>query len=147
MNKRNLIVLTILLLSTAFFSSTYSYAAFPIVKSNIQGKQELNNQKLQLNAYQELNVKPLNSKSTSAKTGSEDLGALGIVSLVLGVVGWVAFGSGLGILMMVGALVTGIIGVGKNRKYKGMALAGLLLGALGILVILALILVLLALLK
>ena len=50
-------------------------------------------------------------------------------------------GFGFGFLLLLGAFITGIIGVGRRRKYKGLALAGLILGAAGILALLIAILI------
>jgi hypothetical protein len=50
--------------------------------------------------------------------------------------GWSTSGLGFGFLLLLGAFITGIIGVNRKRKYKGLALTGLILGALGILIFL-----------
>jgi hypothetical protein len=74
------------------------------------------------------------SKSSNSSNG--DQGIYGIVSIALGVLGWSTSGLGFGFLLLLGAFITGIIGVNRKRKYKGLALTGLILGALGILIFL-----------
>lgn len=70
-----------------------------------------------------------------------DTGIYGILSFSMGLVGWITAGFGFGFLLLLGAFITGIIGVGRRRKYKGLALAGLILGAAGILALLIAILI------
>jgi hypothetical protein len=72
----------------------------------------------------------------SSGSNNSDQGIYGIVSIALGVLGWSTSGLGFGFLLLLGAFITGIIGVNRKRKYKGLALTGLILGALGILIFL-----------
>jgi hypothetical protein len=60
---------------------------------------------------------------------------LSIVSLILGILGFLgSFCFGSGFLFGAVAVVLGIIGRGKEPKGKGMALAGIITGALAVLI-------------
>jgi hypothetical protein len=85
------------------------------------------------------------SAATSATPQAEDNGIFGILSflsfvffILLGVAG-VSSGAGvLLLLLLLGSIVFGAIGMGRNRKLKGLAIAGFTLGiALIVLVLIA----------
>jgi hypothetical protein len=121
---------------------TQSFAAFPI-SSTQQAQIEKENALMQETIAAEKNKQQLVSTQTTkaTKTTAEDNGLYGMLALGMGVVGWILFWggfglSGLGGLLLLGAFITGIIGVKSTRKYKGMALTGLILGAVGVLIFL-----------
>lgn len=130
----NFILLLTMLLS---LTATSSYAAFPaktqdetfIAKEHKSLKQELKQTVLQYK-----NTAP---KATRVGGGAAD--AFGIVSLICGVLGaiFLIVGGAAGILFVplaVAALVFGILGL--KGSHQGMAIAGLILGAVEILILL-----------
>jgi hypothetical protein len=138
MNKITVLLSFFIILITGVlnFYPTNLYAAFPM--SNRQVEQMEKNE-AKIKAHKKNSV--LQRKVTAATTDGEDNGIYGILALSMGVVGWATAGFGIGFLLLLGALITGIIGVNHKKKYKGMALAGLILGAAGVLIFLFVVLI------
>lgn len=119
---------TLLLVMILSLTSTSSYAAFPAKtqdEATIVKEQSTFRQNLEQSILQYKNTAP---KST---VGGASADAFGIVSLIAGVLGLIfMFIPGIGIIFIplaVAALVFGILGL--KGSHKGMAIAGLILGA------------------
>jgi hypothetical protein len=113
------------------------FSAFPIDKASA-AKVEKENAFAQ-EQFSKAEMKQQAKAITAAKPSNGnngDQGIYGIVSIALGVLGWSTSALGFGFLLLLGAFITGIIGVNRKRKLKGLALTGLILGALGILIFL-----------
>lgn len=113
------------------FCPTNLYAAFPMSDSQVE---QMEKRETRIKAHKQNSL--LQKKVTTGTSDGADDGIYGILALSMGVVGWATVGFGIGFLLLLGALITGIIGLNHRKKYKGMALAGLILGAAGVLIFL-----------
>lgn len=138
-----LLLLSIIIMTgTLTIFPAQSYAAFPI--SNTQ-TEKFEKQETDIKLQKKNSI--VQKKVSSTTVSGDDSGVYGILALLLGLVGWsiIAFGSGLGFLLLVGALITGVVGVNPKRKLKGMAVTGLILGVAGVVLFLLALLVIAAL--
>lgn len=149
MKKITILLSFLIILMTGTLTSfpTQSYAAFPISNSQVKEMEkqveEMEKQKTEIKTQKKISA--LQKKVSATTIGGADNGIYGILSFAMGVVGWtIAWVTGIGFLLLLGALITGIIGVGPRKKYKGLALAGLILGAAGVLIFLLAVLILAA---
>jgi hypothetical protein len=69
-------------------------------------------------------------------TNKEDTGVLGIISIILAILGYLASTAGLAFILVFGAFLTGLFGVQRNRKLKGLAIVGLIAGFVGVAILL-----------
>lgn len=133
MNKFTILLAFLITLTAGFvsFLPEKSFAAFPISNEHrVQVEKQDMKTRLQQKQYKAI----LQKEQVGNRTSAGDDGIYGILALCMGVAGWATVGFGIGFLLLLGAFITGIIGLNEKRKYKGMALAGLILGAAGILV-------------
>ena len=66
-----------------------------------------------------------------AKKVQNQSSAFGIASLTCSIVAWLAFG----IVLAPAAIVFGIVGLARDEKNKGLAIAGLVIGSVGFVVL------------
>ena len=117
-------LLILLLCSINICKPIISYAAFPIaanqeeqVKTKKQFAQKTNNHTQQ---------------RVVANNNTDDKGILGVISLILGVAGFLVSTLGMALVLLLGAFIAGLLGVQSTRKLKGLAIIGLILGIVGL---------------
>ena len=67
-----------------------------------------------------------------ANNNTDDKGILGVISLILGVAGFLVSTLGMALVLLLGAFIAGLLGVQSTRKLKGLAIIGLILGIVGL---------------
>ncbi|MCC6187325.1 MAG: hypothetical protein IT256_09255 [Chitinophagaceae bacterium] len=136
--KKNLLslqfLLLMLVLSATISAPIKAFAAFPIAAEQITINEHNSSEKI---VQQKEKKQIFNLKQKPAVAQGEDKGVFGIVSFSLATVclilGLSVVTAGfLPFLMLLGAFVTGIIGVQRRRKLKGLAIAGLVVGSVAI---------------
>lgn len=135
--KKNLLslqfLMLMLVLSATISAPIKAFAAFPIAAEQITINEHNSSEKI---VQQKEKKQIFNLKQKPAVAQGEDQGVFGIVSFSLATVGLIlglsAITGGLAFLMLIGAFVTGIIGVQRRRKLKGLAIAGLVVGSVAI---------------
>lgn len=101
-----------------------SYAAFPIAT----------NQEEQVKTKKQFAQKTINhtQQRVVANNNTDDKGILGVISLILGVAGFLVSTLGMALVLLLGAFIAGLLGVQSTRKLKGLAIVGLILGIVGL---------------
>lgn len=99
-------------------------AAYPIIATAKMQNEKVSPYK-ELPPNTQLAVKKLNSVDEQNTRKKEDTGIYGILAFVMGLMG-----------IFPAAIVFGIMGLQKNRKLKGLAITGLVLGLLPLIILL-----------
>lgn len=135
--KKNILILQFviiaLLLSGNIVIPQKAFAAFPI---NTQQQDNIENSTF-VGAPQKLERNQVYSGFQKARTGQGgDVGVFGIISFCTAIIGLVAETPGLAILAILLSFVTGLVGVQRDKKLKGLAIAGLALSSIVLLIFL-----------
>jgi hypothetical protein len=118
---------TILIITLIFFSHITAQAAIPIQA------QEIEQQEIIYPTKKKEIRKAI--KQFLKEPAKKDIGLFNMLSLICGVLGiGLTLLTGLGgIPFFIAAIVLGIIGLSRGEKYKGMGIAGIILGGLAVL--------------
>ncbi len=81
---------------------------------------------------QDFHTPPTSTNKDQGANKKEETGSSGVASIVFAIVGLLMGGLAIGIAFEVIAIILGAVGLGKNRKLKGLAIAGFIIGLLSI---------------